>query len=156
MELFGCAVSPAWAMQPGSDLIYYSNMEEIMRRKYSLSSCWVLKWWSVCLNELLTLHIKLHKPFYFERILLRPNTFSLWVLSCVFFSVLGHFPANGLSAAQLTCAFCSLPWAVCPWCNGITVSDYIIINVMFSVKMYCCWCCTRCSWCVWGWRIFFF
>lgn len=65
-----------------------------------LSSCWVLECWSVCLNELLTLHIKLHQPFYFQGILLIPNIFALWVLSW-FFPVLGHFPANGLCSAHL-------------------------------------------------------
>lgn len=100
MELFGCAASPAWGMQPGRDLIYYSNRGEIMRKKHSLSSCWALEWWSVCLNELLTLHIKFHKPFYFERILLIPNIFSLWVLPWIF-PVLGRFPANGLCSARL-------------------------------------------------------
>ena len=33
LEVLGYAVSPAWGMQPGSDLIYYSDMEEIMRKK---------------------------------------------------------------------------------------------------------------------------
>lgn len=148
MELFGCAASPAWGMQPGRDLIYYSNRGEIMRKKHSLSSCWVLEWWSVCSNELLMLHIKLHKPFYFERILLTPNLFSLWVLPW-FFPVLGHFPANGLSSW----AFCFLPGAVCPWQSGITVSDGIGINVLFPWEMHGSRCCAGCSRCGGGWRI---
>lgn len=37
------------------------------------------------MNKLLTLQIKLPKPFYFETILLKPNIFSLRVLSCFFF-----------------------------------------------------------------------
>lgn len=36
-ELFGCAVLPAWGAQPGGDWVCYSNREETMRKKYSLS-----------------------------------------------------------------------------------------------------------------------
>lgn len=89
MEMFGCAASPAGQ---GFDSLQQQgrNHEE----KPLLSG--VLQWWSVCLNELLMLPRKLHKPFYFERILLRPDRdISLQ-----------------MNSAQLACAFCFLPGAV--------------------------------------------
>lgn len=82
LQIWSCLV--VLFHQAGSDVIYCSNMEEIMGKKYPVSSCAAPKWWSACLNKLLTLQIKLPEPFYFGTILLKPNMFSLRVPSCFF------------------------------------------------------------------------